>query len=72
MPKTTSTKQSGRPERSKTSLFAEIQKHKRHIKVLEEEKEDLLALLEATDHAYRMYRNANIIKRIKYTITGDV
>lgn len=71
MPKTTPTK-GGRPERSKTSLFAEIQKHKRHIRELEEEKDDLLALLEATDHAYRMYRNANIIKRIKYVISGDV
>lgn len=71
MPKTTPTK-GGRPERSKTSLFAEIQKHKRCIKVLEEEKEDLLVLLEATDHAYRMYRHANIIQRIKYVVTGDV
>lgn len=72
MPKTTSTKKGGRPERSKTSLFAEIQKHKRHIKVLEEEKSDLLAMLEVTSEAFYAYRNANIITRIKYAITGDI
>lgn len=55
----------GRPERPKASLFAEIQRHKSHIR-------DLIIENDYLEVELNQYREAGLLSRIKYVIKKEI